>query len=237
MPVDLAEKIDRKLHAVSQELVGANLYYQLFLDVTKSFSEYLDVVNNSPIFWGFTRDALFDSALLRLCRVYDKQEGSNGLPNVLKAIKEHPETFDEEHFRKRLPNIDYRDGLTANSRRPDPRELEEDIDFVSNKNAAVKKLMARRNNLLAHRSAKLVERQIPLGLKNNPTYGDLSGLLEGGLKIVNRYLGLFRATEQIAVFFSGNDHGFVFKAGRESLENRKKQLRAEAALYGIDIDI
>jgi hypothetical protein len=237
MSVHVAEKIDRKLDAVTKELVNANLHYQLFLDINESFKDYKVVINQSPIFWGLTRQAIFDSAILGLCRVYDDGPKTNGLPNVLQIIENHPETFDEEHFKNRMAQVNYLDGVAADSRRPDPLQLELDIEFASTNNDAVRRLLVRRNNLLAHRSSKLVEQQTPLADKHLSTFGDFSMLLDGGLKIVNRYLGLFRATEQVAVFLGGNDHGFVFKAGLESLENRKRKLREEATQHGIDIDI
>ena len=159
MKIDKAEELDRILTAIGNEFMHANVVYKLYLDVNTSFEKYKNEVNQSPAFWGLTRDSLFDSVMLRLCRIYQKSSGSITLQSVLKEIKANLYVFNEEHFRKRLKDNPNVDDLAKFFRTPDTAQVHLDIDFASEKNQPVERLIRWRNSQFVHKSSKMVIRQ------------------------------------------------------------------------------
>ena len=141
-------------------------------------------------FWRLTLDALGEAALGRLCRVYDQHSAGLNLVNLLETIKANLHLFTEPHFRKRLAGNAFVDSLARYKLVPDAAKLDKDIESASCKNPAVKKLMIWRNNMVAHKGAK-----VALGkdrvIKDNPlTHAEVAQLLEHSLNTQRHVVNL-----------------------------------------------
>jgi len=227
MKIEKADELDRILTAIGNEFMHANVVYKLYLDVNLSFEEYKAEVNESSAFWGITRDSLFDSVMLRLCRLYQKSSGAITLQSVLQEISANLYVFNEEHFRNRLKDNPGVDDLARASRTPVMKQLNIDIEFASEQNQPVKRLIRWRNSQFVHKSSKVVTRQTKVPAEYAITYGDISTLLEKGMKIVNRYTGMFRAVTYSLTRAAMPPFTLLVKTELDNLRNQQRQSRKE----------
>ena len=233
MKLTNSKQFELALTKLANELVHANVFYKLFLDINATFDEFQSEVREASTFWFLVRDSLKESALLRLCRVYDKVPKTNSLPTVLKAIKGNPHFFNLESYVERLKDNKHIDPKERH-RTPDEAQLLLDIEFASEKNPVVKKLLTWRSNLFAHRSFTLVIKDVSLPNDDLPTFGDLSALLD--MSIINRYTSLFRSTTYSTQMVGHDDYKYIFKCIKNEAIRRKESLRLEYEKYGISFD-
>ena len=110
--------------------------------------------------------------MIRLCRIFEQNNNSLNLVNLLDTIQSNRHFFEEEHFRERLKDNAFIESLAENVTIPSIEELRSDIEFVSDRNPIVQKLTKWRMNVYAHTGAKIALgklgslRRIPL-LKMN----------------------------------------------------------------------
>ena len=97
-----SDELNKLLDSLGLEIVDANIYHRLYLDLIDSRKEYAQEFRQSNTFWSFTLDALHDARMIRLCRIFDKESNSLNLFNFLETIKINLHFFQEEHFRERL---------------------------------------------------------------------------------------------------------------------------------------
>ena len=90
--------------ALAEEIQGANVDYRMYRDLQKTCAENQVVVQQSGPFWPMTIDAHLNSAVLRLCRVYDTERSSLNLRSWLEQIKANPDWFTETAFDARKSN-------------------------------------------------------------------------------------------------------------------------------------
>ncbi|MDD5273916.1 MAG: hypothetical protein PHU14_14520 [Methylovulum sp.] len=105
-----------------------------------------------------------------------------------------------------------------------------DIDSVSEKNPAVKKLIIWRNNLYAHKGAKMA---LNNGiLQDNPLSKDeILELIDNAARIYNKYLILFKAESWSAMFVGGDDFKNLLNFARIGLKKYKDDLDNEIIQY------
>ena len=227
-----SKEFDLALTTLANELVHANVFYKLFEDIKESFREYRNEVRESQTFWGLVHESLRESALIRLCRVYDDGPKKNSLPNILRAINENPHFFDLESYADRMKENEHIDPIERHQM-PDDEQVNLDIEFVSENNPAVKKLIKWRNNLFVHRNSTLVIKGKNLNREDIPTFGDVTELLDKGMAIVNRYMGLFRSTTYSTQMIGYDDYKYVFKCLRNEAKRRVESLKLEYEAAGI----
>jgi AbiU2 len=235
MTISSPEHFDRVFSAIANELVYANVYYDLFRSLNDSFTEYQREVNNSPAFWGISRDSIRDVAFLSLCRVYDPEPNANSLPNLLITIQNNPDFLDKIRTSKPLA-----DGKEMTL--PDPLakvdfdQLKEDLGFVTKENEAVRRLIAWRSSIFVHRNSIQVSTGKAIAKEHVPHYEHLESLLRDGMKIVNRYALLFRFTEHSTQFGQMEDYRFVLDSVRINLQLHKARINAEYQKYGVGLE-
>lgn len=212
--VDDTTKIDRTLTRICGEVLYGRMVYGVFVNLSQHCEEYPDVTSVHPLFWRLSRESFFDSALIRLCRVYDKGREPNGLHNVLSSIKKHPETFDERFFRERLAHSPDLEELLKNIARPDANQLEDDLLFVTN-DSRVKKLLDWRGSYLAHTEARVIEEALPFTEDLAPNHTDILFLIDKALEITNRYFKLFMGFDLAFSSTPGVPIEGLFKAFKE----------------------
>lgn len=222
-----SDEFQNLLDALASELVDANIHFKLYADLTGAISEYQEEYNQSTAFWSLTFQSHLDAAVFRLCKIYDQHTKTLNLKNLLDTIKANISAFDTSDFRERLKDNPFVGSLSADSRKPDEKQLATDLVSVSEENPLVKNLIIWRNNFFAHRSAKnaitkrnLVE-DYPLTIKN------VEELLVEGMRLINRYSNLFRASTYSTNMIGRDDFQFVLKSIRENLAMDERRIEEE----------
>lgn len=227
--IQSAEQFGRLLDALLRELVDASIHWQLRQALNAAGGPFAREMNEARTFWGLTRDALEDSTLFRLCKIYDTYPGALNLKNLLETIDRNLFVFDTEQFRERLKDNLFVESLAAESRAPDPKQLQADLAYVSKEsNPKVENLVALRNNFFAHRSSRDVLSGVDMGMAYPLTVADVSELLERGTEIANRYSRLFRAAHHSTQMVGADDYRTVLTALRWHVHSHGEARREEA---------
>jgi HEPN superfamily AbiU2-like protein len=211
-------EFEKLLQALADEVIHANFFHNLLEKLHFAKYEYIREFNQANAFWGMTFQALTDAALIRLCRVYDTHPKAINLPNLLDTIKANLHIFGVDDFRQRLKDNPYVDSLSQGARKPDVAQLNNDIDYVSNKNPLVQKLLIWRGNILAHRNAGNVIKDRNLVAEYPFSLKDMSDLLGRGTMILNHYNGLFRAVTFSPQMVGHDDYIYVLACMRANSE-------------------
>lgn len=111
--------------------------------------------------------------------------------SLLEAIRDHLHLFNIDEVSRRRPADDpFVKMMPPEDVKPDPERLEEDIGLCSTSDDDVKALITFRNNLLAHRGAKLV-RQDDVTKLPQLLVEQLERLLDRAKTLLNRYSFMF----------------------------------------------
>jgi hypothetical protein len=231
MKIDVKDSAEfkRLLQALVDELIDAHDHFRLHQDLDAAIPDYQAEFNQSAAFWTFTLSAHRDATLLRLCKVYDLYEGkpSLNLRNFLETIEANLHFFEEPNFRERLKDNPFVDSLAADPRKPDPAQLQKDLESVSNADTLVKKLTIWRNNYFAHRSRSSALDPKSFTKQNLILFSDIEALIDNGLRIVNHYSSLFSAAVHTSLPI--RDYKYLLDAVRRDLEAREARIQEEFA--------
>jgi hypothetical protein len=204
-------ELSKLLDTLADEITSAHFYFKLYNDLIASGDTYGREFIQANTFWFLTRKSLMSSCLLNLCRAYDQESSSLNLKNLLDTIKANRPLFAAAHFRERLSNNAFVDSLASTNRIPTVEEIEQDLKLTTDLNPLVKKLILWRNNIIAHRGAKVAlgKNQI---LEDNPiSHAEITELLRDSLVIFNKYSGLYRASTHSVQIVGHDDYLQVLK--------------------------
>jgi hypothetical protein len=193
---------DKLTDALAFECQYAAVDYRMYEDLAKAAGENEIVVIQSKAFWSMTISAHLNSAILRLCRIYDHQVSAMSLLKWLKLIKQKPKWL-------QVP--------------PDPKQLDADIRYVSNDNPKIENLTKYRGNVVAHLGQNYVLNFRETRQSFKFTHGDMKELLEHGLKIVNRYAALYKGHTWSSNMIGADDYQFVFKELKHAIERKRQR--------------
>ena len=227
IPVKSSEEFSRLIEALSRDIVDAQIHYKMFRDLHAALKEKPIVEAQSRTFWSLTLAAHLERTLNLLCRVYDQNSKALHLYSWLLTIREKIDLFDEDNFRERLKDNPYVNSLASDSRKPDQKTLEEDIQLCSSTNDLVKTLLIHRGNRVAHRNASDVIKDKKIGDKYPLTYGDVETLLKRATTILNRYSNLFSANTYSTQMIGHDDFNYIIKCVEEKVQqsrNERKKL-------------
>lgn len=226
------EQFARLLEALAHELVNANIHWKLYKNLRDNVELFDREFVQSPAFWSLTFQAHIDATLFRLIRIYDENKKSLSLRNLLDTISANLHVFDEKRFRERLKHNPYVDSLVRDARRPDQKQLFEDMQFVNgDHNQLVKNLTVLRNKLFAHRDfeneveGRFIFADYPL------SEDEIEHLASTGMDILNRYVSLFRASSYSTKIVGEDDYQFILKSIRVHLEELDRELVEERVVY------
>jgi hypothetical protein len=225
-----SDEFHRLLLALVDELVDAQIHFNLNQDLAAVMPEYVTVFNQSWTFWSLTLNAHMDAVLLRLCKAYDQYGGDNpslNLRSFLDTIKANLHLFDEPNFRERLKDSAFVSSLAEDARSPDAAELEKDLESVSNANPLVKTLTIWRNNYFAHRSRTHALDPTAFAREYPLQFPEINALLANGVAIVNRYSHLFNATVHSTGIVGRNDFMSLLKSVRRDLEAQEARIQEQ----------
>src|SRR5437879_1463423 len=144
------EEFEQLLDHITGQAHRANDYWYLFESLKAEIDEYPMEMNEAPVFFGFTLNALRDVVLSMLGRLYDQHSGAFSLRKFLLTIKEYPRYFSEEQFRRRLKDNPHVESLTEHRMVVDAVDLENELLSVSDTDSLVSRLVGLRNKYVAH---------------------------------------------------------------------------------------
>ena len=205
---------------------GHDLYH-LYRNICALLPDYQREIAQSRAFWSLVLQALQDSAILRLCRVYDQESKSLSLYTFLLTVRDSPEVFQEAEFRKRLDGNPGVEILVAYRQRLPMPQLEQDILVTSCRDPLVHKLILWRHNAIAHRGYEIAKgnRQV---LDNSPFTGDdWVTLIDRSFDILNRYAFLFDARSYSVKLIGEDDYKDLFHFLRLGLKKHDEDLDRE----------
>jgi hypothetical protein len=221
LKMDSPDKFRGYIHKLWDELYRANFYYEILIEASKFCSEY-KAANFSKVFWSYTLEAHYQTAMIYLHRIYDQNRESFNLHRFLITVRENQEIFDLANVRKRRENDPHVDELMQSIGKLDLAKLGGDIWYSSNENPEVKNLNKWRDRVTFHNDARELFKQKPFE-EENPR-PDIGKLIKVGFEILNRYSEYFDTTSCSEGCRDWKDMKFVF----ESLEYHPDVIRMRA---------
>ncbi len=216
-----AKEFDRLLSALGDDIVGAAIHYRLHKDLRNSVGIFKRELNQSPAFWSLTFSAHLDATRSRLFRAYDQGQDTLCLRNLLETVRENLELFGAGSGAS-IPDV-----IARGASVPDLAALASDLELVIPTDPLVKKLVANRGNLYAHRNALNVAQELKLEERFPLTYGEVETLVDRAVTIINRYSGLFRRSTWSTQIVGHDDYKQVLTYVREAVERHEQEFQDE----------
>lgn len=218
-----SSEFERLLKALALELVDANIPFKMHTNLIAAYeSESGEAMRQSWTFWSLTIQAHLDSAVFRLCRIYDQNNKRLGLRGLLHTIHSNKHLFSRDQFAARMEGRAHAERLIAAYEPLDPRQIEADMDYVTRAtNPIVDRLIAIRHNYYSHRNAEDVVADHAISQKYPHMRDEVGKLLKVGLAIVNLYSNLFDANSWASGIIGQDDYHYVLRAAKERLDRMR----------------
>jgi len=213
-------ELKRVIEALALELVDANIAFKMHTHLVSAYEgEYGDAMREAWTFWSLTMQGHLDSAVFRLCRIYDQDDKNLGLRGLLDTIRSNQHLFSLEQFSARMQSRPQPDLLIANFELLNSAQIGVDMDYATRAtNPVVDRLMAVRHNYYSHRNARDVVAERAVAETYPHMRHEVGDLLDGGLAIVNRYSTLFDLNTWSNSIVGGSDYHYVLRAMKERLD-------------------
>lgn len=225
--INSSSDLNALLDALADEIITAHVTHRLYCDLVDAIPKYQDEMNHSPAFWTLTLDSLRDARILRLCRIFDQEASSLNLGNLLETIRANASLFEKDELKIGLKDNPHVESPADYPRCPNLTELEKDLAIARLGNVAVKKLILWRNNIVAHRGAKLSLGKTEI-LKDNPlSKEEMDDLLDKALNIFNKYSSLFRASTWSRNMIGQDDYKACLSLIRDGIIKCKAEMEKE----------
>ena len=220
----------RLLNAVALELVDANIAFRMHSDLIAAYeADRGEAMRQAWTFWSLTIQAHIDSAVFRLCRIYDQDRRNLGLRGFLDTIKANQHLFSREQFAVRVQDRPQAQVLIDNFTPLDAQDVDADMAYATRAtNPVVDRLIAIRHNYYSHRNARDVVDDRAVAEAYPHMRHEVGDLLEGGIRIVNKYGLMFDANGWSTHIIGRDDYHYVLRAAQERLD----RLRAERDRFG-----
>jgi len=209
LKMDSPEKFRRFLYKLWDELYWANFYYELLKELSQLCQKHTRQVNPARVFWSYTMQAHYQTAMVYLHRIYDQNKESFNLHRFLITVRENREIFDAANVRKRRQGDPHADDLMRAIGELDLLQLDRDIQFSSNDNPKVKNLNAWRDRVTFHNDERELFKQTRFEDENPAP--DIDLLIDEGFQILNRYSQYFDTTVYSKGCRDWKDMKFVFE--------------------------
>ena len=225
IPVSNDAEFERLLKRLSEDIVEAPAFLRLDRLLYSKFKEYEREVNNSAFYWTFSVKAIREAGLVRIARIYDQEQSALSLRRLLLTIQANPHFFDDDTVKRRV-NPEYAATMTPSSHLPNPTQIANDLELVSDDDPLVHKIVRWRNTSGAHISAKTTLKR-PV-IADPLTFEDADKLCSRAFDVFNRYTSLFHATthSRMIIGEQGSVES-VFKFLRLGFEAYDKQIEEE----------
>jgi hypothetical protein len=220
-----SKEFQRILQTIALELVDANISFKIHTNLIAAYqSESGEAMRQAWTFWSLTIQAHLDSAVLRLCRIYDQDDKNLGLRGFMHTIQSNPHLFSRQQFAARMEGRANAETLIGAFAPLDSRQIEVDMAYVTcATNPVVDRLIAIRHNYYSHRNAKDVVADRAVSEKYPHMRDEVGDLLKIGLGIVNLYSNLFDANIWSSGIIGKDDYHYVLRAAREQLDRFRSE--------------
>jgi hypothetical protein len=218
-------EFQRVLKTIALELVDANIAFQMHSSLIAAYeSDSGDAMRQAWTFWSLTIQAHLDSAVFRLCRIYDQDDRNLGLRGFIHTIQSNPHLFTKEQFAARIAGRAHAESLIQAFAPLEARQVEVDMAYVTRAtNPVVDRLIAIRHNYYSHRNASDVVADHAVAEKYPHMRDEVGDLLKIGLAIVNLYSMLFDANTWASGIIGQDDYHYVLRAARERLDRYRSE--------------
>jgi hypothetical protein len=215
----------RLLRTIAFEFVEANIAFQVHTDLIAAYEgQSGNAMRQAWTFWSLTIRGHLDSAVFRLCRIYDQNPKNLGLRGILHTIASNQYLFSKEQFADRMKDRPSAEVLIANFEPLDPQQLDTDTAYATRAtNPLVERLVRIRHNFYSHRNASDVVEDRAVSEEYPHMRHEVGELLQGGLTIVNRYSLLFDANAWSTHIIGRDDHEYVLRAVQERLDRQRAE--------------
>ena len=190
---------------------GDNWHLRAALDA--ALTDYCREINQTPVFWQLINQALQDSVVLRLGRLYDPSKGALSLGNFLRTIQDHPGNRTLAALGLRVSGLEI-------------ASVEADLKDVSADDPVVSRLMEIRNQYLAHRQARLVSSGTFASLPELRQI-DIETLLDTACRIATKYSHLYRRPMLSQRILGADDYRHMITLLRLGLQSLDAKHAAE----------
>ena len=231
--IQSGEELNRLLDRLAHDVVDANIYHRLLMDLNSSVQDYLTEFAQSNTFWSLTRDALKEAYLTRLCRIFDQRNDTLNLYNLLDTIKANLQFFEEPHFRERLKDNAFVNSLAEGARIPTSEEIQVDLEIAGPQNPVVLKLTLWRSNFHAHLAAKPALGKAPSLASLRIESDEIDHLLYECFRIINRYIYLYKAASWSRKIIGHDDYLSVLKFMRRGIEVQEAEIQLQIESLGL----
>jgi hypothetical protein len=223
-----AEELKRLIQVLALELVDANIAFKMHMNLIAAYEgESRAAMLEGWTFWALTIQGHLDSAVFRLCRIYDQDDRNLGMRGLFDTIRANQHFFSRARFAERMQGRDHAEELIANFEPIDAAQLAADINYVTRTtNPVVDRLIRVRHNYYSHRNATDVVDDLAIHETYPHMRHEVGDLLEDGLDIMNRYSMLFDRNSWSPQIMGSSDYHFVLRAARERFE----RVRAERGM-------
>lgn len=223
--VSNAEEFKRLIVALALEMVDAKIAFKMHMNLVEAHqAEIGEGMSEAWTFWSLTIQGHLDSAVFRLCRIYDQDDRNLGLRGFLDTVRANQHLFSIERFAERVQGRVHQEDLASSFEVLDPKRLETDMDYVTRAtNPTVDRLIMVRHNYYSHRNARDVVADRAVHEAYPHMRNEVGELLDGGLDIVNYYSGLFDMNTWSSVILGATDFHYVLKAVRERLQQHRAE--------------
>lgn len=188
-PFDSDEELDKALKIQADELIAADLTYGLFSKILDLTKQHKSVYAKGWLFWLNITEALMNHAVLAVCRIYDEDGRTSGLPVILRR-------------------------LTVDPRRR-PVTLIQDLKLVIPSDPTVKRLVEWRNEMLAHTNYERAAGIRKIEQNRLLLHKDVTSLIDRGMDIYSRYSGKSMSRDINMHWVPTKEAEFVFTAVQE----------------------
>src|ERR1700691_1807979 len=128
---DSAE-FQRLLQTIALELVDANIAFKMHSNLIAAYeSESGEAMRQAWTFWSLTIQAHLDSAVFRLCRIYDQDDKNLGLRGFMHTTQSNPHLFSREQFATRVAGRAHAESLIEAFAPLDSRQMDVDMAYVT----------------------------------------------------------------------------------------------------------
>ena len=215
--VTSSDEFKRLLEALARDVGDANIHWRLYRDLDAELQQHDQVRNQTRTFWYLTLNAHSFTAVECLCRAFDQNDSALHLHSWLKTIEANLHFFDVPEFKKRLADNPFVESLAESVRIPDRAQLAVDIALCSATDPKVKALQIHRNNITAHRNARMTVQGRPISDEFGISVEVFEALLNRAHEIINRYSSLFTAATYSRKMIGHDDYRYIFKCVQDAV--------------------
>ena len=215
----------RLVEALVLELVDANIGFNMYMNlIAAHVQDRTRAMQESWTFWSLTIQGHLDSAIFRLCRIYDQRLTNLGLPGFLDTIKCNQDLFSKPKYAERLQGRDHAPTLIEHFEPLNAPQLQTDIAYVTrDSNPTVDRLIDIRHNYYSHRNARDVVADVVIAEAYPHMRDEVGEILSNGLAIVNRYSLLFDANSYPGQIIGQSDYHYVLRAVQERIDRQRRE--------------